>query len=80
MFVKFKGALAEQYVCQELIYRYNAELYFYSESSSKLQVDFLIQLKNEPIPIEVKSGNVVQAKSLKEYIKESFSEYLNQYQ
>ena len=69
LFVEFKGALAEQHVCQELIYRYNDELYFYAESSSKLQVDFLIQLKNEPIPIEVKSGNVVQAKSLKEYIK-----------
>ena len=69
LFVEFKGALAEQYICQELKYRYNDELYFYSESSSKLQVDFLIQSKNELIPIEVKSGNVVQAKSLKEYIK-----------
>ena len=69
LFVEFKGALAEQYICQELMHRYNDELYFYSESSSKLQVDFLIQSKNEPIPIEVKLGNVVQAKSLKEYIK-----------
>lgn len=69
LFIEFKGALAEQYICQELMYRYNDEIYFYSESSSKLQVDFLIQSKNEPIPIEVKSGNVVQAKSLKEYIK-----------
>ena len=69
LFVEFKGALAEQYICQELMYRYNDEIYFYSESSSELQIDFLIQSKNEPIPIEVKSGNVVQAKSLKEYIK-----------
>ena len=69
LFIEFKDALAEQYICQELMYRYNDELYFYSESSSKLQVDFLIQSKNEPIPIEVKSGNVVQAKSMKEYIK-----------
>lgn len=69
LFVEFKGAFAEQYICQELICRYQDEIFFYSESSSKLQVDFLIQLKNEPIPIEVKSGNVVQAKSLKEYIK-----------
>ena len=69
LFVEFKGALAEQYICQELMNSYDEELFFYSESTSKLEIDFLIQLKNEPIPIEVKSGNVVQAKSLKEYIK-----------
>lgn len=69
LFVEFKGALVEQYICQELMYRYNDELCFYSKSGSQLQIDFLIQSKNEPIPIEVKSGNVVQAKSLKEYIK-----------
>lgn len=79
LFVEFKGALAEQYVCQELIYRYNDELYFYSQSSSKLQVDFLIQSNNEPIPIEVKSGNVVQAKSLKEYIKKYNPNYAIRY-
>ncbi|MBO6119187.1 MAG: ATP-binding protein [Lachnospiraceae bacterium] len=69
LFVEFKGALAEQYICQELMYRYQDELFFYSDSKSEMEVDFMIQSRNEPIPIEVKSGSVVQAKSLKQYIK-----------
>lgn len=69
LFVEFKGALAEQYICQELMYRYQDELFFYSDSKSEMEVDFMIQSRNESIPIEVKSGSVVQAKSLKQYIK-----------
>jgi predicted AAA+ superfamily ATPase len=69
IFSEFKGALAEQFVQQEL--RATCELapcYWASEEkNAKAEVDFLCTLKGNIIPIEVKSGINVRARSLLVY-------------
>ena len=69
IFGEFKGALAEQFVQQEL--RTTCELspcYWASEEkNAKAEIDFLCTLKGNIIPIEVKSGNSIRARSLLVY-------------
>ena len=72
IFVEFKGALAEQYVLQELIASTNYNPYYYSSEKSTYETDFLIQKKNMVIPIEVKAELNLKSKSLKYYV-EKFS-------
>lgn len=69
IFVEFKGALAEQYVFQQII-QFSAPFYW-SKPNSKQEIDFLLQLKDKIIPIEVKSGENLQAKSLRQFVKEN---------
>lgn len=63
IFDEFNGLIAEQYVLQQLI---NYDLHYWS-NDSKAEVDFVFQFDDNIIPIEVKSGTNVKAKSLKVY-------------
>ncbi|MBE5926898.1 MAG: ATP-binding protein [Lachnospiraceae bacterium] len=67
IFVEFKGALTEQYVLQQLIAGTEYTPYYYSETKSEGEIDFLIQKGKEVIPIEVKAEENLKAKSLKVY-------------
>jgi len=62
----FKGVLTENYIACEL-YPKSRELYYYN--FNKYEIDFLIKINGEIIPIEVKSGRRTNSKSLNEYIK-----------
>lgn len=62
----YKGALTENYVATELYPKFK-ELYYYN--FSKYEIDFLIKINGNIIPIEVKSGERVNSKSLNEYIE-----------
>ena len=68
IFREFKGALAEQLVMQELVSA-GISPFYWTADNSQAEVDFLIQHKNQIIPVEAKSGTNLQAKSLKSYIK-----------
>ncbi|MGE4385270.1 MAG: ATP-binding protein [Endomicrobiaceae bacterium] len=68
IFKEFKGALAEQLVYQELL-TIGIEPFYWSVENSQAEVDFLIQREDQIIPIEVKSGINLQAKSLKVYME-----------
>jgi predicted AAA+ superfamily ATPase len=63
IFSEFKGALSENYILQSLIPQFN-EIPRYWTSGNKAEVDFLIQVDNNIIPIEVKSNLNVKSKSL----------------
>ncbi|MDL2228534.1 ATP-binding protein, partial [Odoribacter sp. OttesenSCG-928-L07] len=65
IFTEFKGALTEQYVMQQL--RLESERYigYWTNERSTSEVDFVIQDKGEIIPIEVKSGENLRARSFK---------------
>ncbi|MDR0970392.1 MAG: AAA family ATPase [Lentimicrobiaceae bacterium] len=63
VFDEFNGLLAEQFVLQELT-RYNI---FFWTSEKISEVDFVIQYGANVVPIEVKSGTNVKAKSLKQF-------------
>ncbi|MBS1488216.1 MAG: ATP-binding protein [Bacteroidetes bacterium] len=59
----FKGALTEQYVCQQLYAK--TQLFYWSAERATAEVDFLVQNKNEIVPIEVKAEENLKSKSLK---------------
>lgn len=71
IFVEFKGALTEQYVNQELRSLEKIENQYYWAGRTS-EIDFLVQIENEIIPIEVKAEQNLQAKSLK-YFCEKFN-------
>lgn len=62
----FKGSMAENYVNTHLTM--NGYTTYYWESDRGAEVDFVIQRDGAIIPIEVKSADNMQAKSLKVYI------------
>ena len=62
----YKGALTENYVAQTLKAK-GYELYYWTSESPLAEVDFVIQKEGKVIPIEVKSGENVHARSLKHY-------------
>ncbi len=65
IFEEFKGAIAEQYVMQQL--RLDGERYiaYWTNDRSTSEVDFVIQDQGKVIPIEVKSGENLKARSFK---------------
>ena len=71
VFKEFKGALTEQFAFQQLLQ--NNKLYYYSKSNSQQEIDFLIQKEGEIVPIEVKAGINLQAKSLRQFVKDNGS-------
>ena len=68
LFVEFKGALTEQYVCQQLIAELGATPYYWSAENSTGEVDFVLQHSGNVIPLEVKAEENLMAKSLKFFV------------
>lgn len=66
-FTEFKGSLTEQFVLQELRANYDFLLYYYTTPNSSGEIDFLTQIENKIIPIEVKASENLQSKSLKAF-------------
>lgn len=65
LFQEFKGALTENYVLQTLI-AIGLQPYYFT-FDNRYEIDFIIQYKNEIIPMEVKSGETINNTSLKVY-------------
>ena len=63
----YMGIIAENYVANELL-RNGLSLYYWN-SGNKAEIDFVLNINDKIIPIEVKSSNNNQAKSLKVYIE-----------
>ena len=68
----YKGVLTENYVACEF-YPKSKELYYYT--FNKYEIDFLIKIDGDIIPVEVKSGRRTNSKSLNEYIKKYHPKY-----
>ncbi len=67
LFKEFKGALSENFVVQSLVRIFAINPHYWA--NEKYEVDFLVQLDNDIIPIEVKSGKSVSSPSIIEYKK-----------
>jgi uncharacterized protein len=67
LFEEFKGALTEQYVLQQLLVQKELTIYYWSADNGRAEVDFLVQLSGQVIPIEVKAEENLQSKSLRVY-------------
>lgn len=68
----YRGVLTENYVACHFYNNFN-ELYYYN--FDKYEIDFLIKINGNIIPVEVKSGRRTTSKSLNEYIKKYNPEY-----
>ncbi|MDR1484968.1 MAG: ATP-binding protein [Planctomycetaceae bacterium] len=69
----FLGAMTENYVAQEFTAKGYRLLYWQSEG--KAEVDFVLQLNGEVVPIEVKKGRHNRSKSLSVFIEKYKSAY-----
>lgn len=69
LFTEFKGALTENYVYEALLPKLEVEPRYWSELSNA-EIDFVIQLDNDILPVEAKAGTNVKATSIKKYAKE----------
>jgi predicted AAA+ superfamily ATPase len=65
---EFKGSLTEQFVFQELRINEAVQINYWSSESARAEIDFVIQVENEIIPIEVKAEENLQSKSLKVFV------------
>lgn len=76
LFVEFKGALTEQYVCQQLKTIEDLGIYYYTNDRGSCEIDFIIDTGKQIIPVEVKAEINLKAKSLKIY-QEKFTPKLS---
>ena len=67
LFVEFKGALTEQYVCQQLKTIEDLGIYYYTNDRGSCEIDFVVDTGEQIVPIEVKAETNLKAKSLKTY-------------
>jgi predicted AAA+ superfamily ATPase len=67
LFTEFKGALAENYILQSLTASYESRLRYWTTYNPAYEVDFVLQHKNDVIPVEVKSGKDSKGKGLAVY-------------
>lgn len=72
LFTEFKGALTEQYVCQQLKTINDLNVYYYTNDRGSCEVDFIIDNGEQIVPVEVKAEVNLKAKSLKTY-REKFN-------
>ena len=64
LFKEFNGLFVEQFVLQQLAPKH--DLYYWS-SGATAEVDFIAEIAGSVVPIEVKSGDNVKAKSLRTF-------------
>lgn len=64
IFTEFKGALTEQYACQQLVSDCGMKPCYWSAENSRGEIDFLVQSGGRVYPIEVKAEENVRSKSL----------------
>lgn len=67
IFTEFKGALTEQYVCQQLVSDCGLVPFYWSAENSSGEIDFLVQAGSGVYPIEVKAEENLRAKSLRAF-------------
>jgi uncharacterized protein len=65
IFTEFKGALTEQYVMQQLRLKNERFIGYWTNERSTSEVDFVVQEEGRIIPVEVKSGENLTAKSFR---------------
>lgn len=69
----YKGYFAENFVAQELTMLGLGKLFTWQEKTA--EVEFLVEVDGKVIPVEVKSGSVVKAKSLKVFSEKYSPDY-----
>jgi predicted AAA+ superfamily ATPase len=63
----YRGAMAEQFVGQEMLVSQDSQLYYWSREArgSSAEVDYLAVVNGEILPVEVKSGPAGRLRSMR---------------
>lgn len=69
IFEEFKGSLTEQYVLCQLKQCTKLDTFYWTSDIGKAEVDFIVQIGKNNVPIEVKSEENLKAKSLKSFVE-----------
>lgn len=69
IFEEFKGSLTEQYVLCQLKECTELDIFYWSSDSGTSELDFITNIGKYNVPIEVKSSENLQAKSLKVFVE-----------
>ena len=69
IFEEFKGSLTEQYVLCQLKECTDLSVYYWTSDSGIAEIDFITQIGQNNVPIEVKASENLQAKSLKVFVE-----------
>ena len=75
VFTEYKGAFTENYVLQQIKSLSDMPIYYYSKDNSQQEVDFILQLPDRVLPIEVKAETNVKSKSLSTFVNCDFKAY-----
>lgn len=70
VFREFKGALAEQFVQQQLRAECGIEPHYWQNDSARSEIDFVFQSDRDVVPVEVKAETNTKAKSLLLYCRQ----------
>lgn len=76
IFTEFKGSLTEQYVLQQLKTLPDLPVFYWTNDRGHAEIDFLVELHGEVVPMEVKAATNLQAKSLKAYAEKFQPQHL----
>lgn len=69
IFTEFKGSLTEQYVLCQLKECTDLNVFYWTSEKGIAEIDFIVQIGRNNVPIEVKSNENLQAKSLKSFVE-----------
>lgn len=69
IFEEFKGALAEQYVLQQIVAARDEVPMYWSPGKADAEIDFAVERASNLVPIEVKAEENLRSKSLRSYIE-----------
>lgn len=67
LFTEYRGALAENYVAQQLVAAGCDRLYYWRSAGGQAELDFLLERGAQVVPVEVKAGVNLRSKSLQSY-------------
>lgn len=68
-FTEFKGAMAENIVLQSIMAQEGLEMPFYWTSGNQAEIEFLLEVGNDIVPVEVKAEGNISGRSLSVYTK-----------
>ena len=63
----YKGAVTENYVYEQLIRRHEGLYYF--KPTENMEIDMILNIGNDIVPVEIKSGRHKKSTSLKKYME-----------
>ena len=69
IFAEYKGSLAEQFVLSQIFANGIENVFYYNDATSRNEIDFVIEESRNIVPIEVKAGINLKAKSLANVIE-----------